>query len=108
MWRLYSLLAMIGTALPYLAFIDWLSSAELSMASVTEAIFSNKLSLFAWSDVAISALALILFILVDGQKNQINQRFWAIAGTCLVGVSLGLPLYLAQRDYQLHKRTTSH
>ena len=59
------------------------------------------LSQFAWLDVIIAAIALIVFILVDGKRLKVKGRNWAIVATLCVGVSCGLPFYLYLRERQL-------
>jgi len=48
----------------------------------------------------VAGIALLGFILVDGQRNQVKYRFFAVVGTLLVGVSFGLPLYLYFKEKQ--------
>jgi len=48
---------------------------------------------FAWLDVAVSAV--VILVLAIKQITGGQSRFWlVVVGTCGVGVSLGLPLYL--------------
>lgn len=98
---LYLLLAVLGAVLPYLAFVGWVSEFGFSIPHMLESIWHDKLSLFAWLDVIIAAVTLLIFILIDGYKNQIRHRIWAIVATCTIGVSCGLPLYLYLRERAL-------
>jgi hypothetical protein len=52
-------------------------------------------------DVVLSALALIIFVLIEGARLGLARRWMPIVATCLVGVSLGLPLFLYQRQAHL-------
>jgi hypothetical protein len=47
-------------------------------------------------DVVISALALVAFILIEGTRIGLARRWMPIVATCIVGVWLGLPLFLYQ------------
>ena len=98
---LYLFLAIVGAVLPYLAFLGWINEFGFSIVHILESIWADKLSLFAWLDVVIAAIALFVFILVDGHQNKVNNRFWALIATCTIGVSCGLPLYLYFRQKAL-------
>ncbi|MCB1757528.1 MAG: DUF2834 domain-containing protein [Gammaproteobacteria bacterium] len=101
MARFYLVLTLLGIALPYAAFLPWLLDNGPDLPALLNAVTANPISIFAWLDVLVSAIALIGFILVDGQRNQVANRIWAIVGTLTVGVSCGLPLYLYLREKQL-------
>jgi hypothetical protein len=60
-------------------------------------------SSFFGLDVLLSALALILFVAFEGRRLGLRRRWLPIAATCLVGVSLGLPLFLYQRQVHLDR-----
>jgi phosphoglycerol transferase MdoB-like AlkP superfamily enzyme len=93
-------LAIIGTLIPYAAFVPWLLQNGVGIPQFLFEAMANPISIFAWLDVILAAIALIGFIIHDGQKNQVKWRFIAIVGTLSVGVSCGLPLYLYLRERQ--------
>ncbi|WP_216362599.1 DUF2834 domain-containing protein [Bowmanella denitrificans] len=96
---------MLGTLLPLAAVWSWLSQQGLNLPMLVSEISASSLSLFAWLDVALSALVLSVFILVDGRKQKIASAWTAVVATFCVGVSQGLPLYLLLRDrYGLERR----
>ena len=97
MKKLYLSLAALGLVLPYGAFVPWLVEHGLSMGLLLEQAFVNPISAFAWLDVVISALALLVFIIADSKANRVAGSPFAIIGTLTVGVSFGLPLYLYLR-----------
>ncbi|MCC2520623.1 DUF2834 domain-containing protein [Vibrio coralliilyticus] len=101
MARLYLVLAVIGVTVPYAAFAPWLLHHGLNIPELMSEAMAYPLSQFAWLDVIIAAIALIVFILVDGKRLKVKGRNWAIAATLCVGVSCGLPLYLYLRERQL-------
>ncbi|ETT54538.1 hypothetical protein C162_03949 [Paenibacillus sp. FSL R7-269] len=51
-------------------------------------------------DVLVTPIVLMGFILLEGKRMKMNYLWLPIAGTLLVGPSLGLPLFLFLR--QLH------
>ncbi len=66
-------------------------------------LFANGVSTFFGLDVVLSALALAGFVLVEGKRLGLTHRWVPIVATCLVGVSLGLPLFLYQRQVHFER-----
>lgn len=93
----YGALCLLGTALPFTQFVPWLSANGPNLLLAIAQITGDRLSAFAWADVLVSAVALIIFIVVEGRHLKMRNIWAPIAGTCLVGVSLGLPLFLLMR-----------
>lgn len=96
-------LAIIGLIIPYAAFVPWLVQNGVDIPLFIIEAMANPISIFAWLDVIVAAVALLVFIIHDGQKNKVKWRFIAIVGTLSVGVSCGFPLYLYLREKQLNK-----
>ncbi|RXJ89018.1 hypothetical protein CRV01_10380 [Arcobacter sp. CECT 8983] len=103
MKKFYIVLAILGFILPYTQFISWLSVNGLDVVLLFQEIIESKITLFAWIDVIISAIVLIVFILIEGKKQKMNKLWLPIFGTLLVGVSFGLPLFLFMREIQIDK-----
>ena len=57
----------------------------------------------AWADGLVAAVVLVYFILREGRRLSIFGVWMPIAGTCVVGVSLGLPLFLLMREKKLRR-----
>jgi hypothetical protein len=51
----------------------------------------------------LSALAFTGFVLIEGKRIGLARHWLPIAASCLVGVSLGLPLFLYQRQVHLER-----
>lgn len=98
MVKIYSMLAVLGFILPYAFFVTWLLSNNFDVSLIFAEITSSNLSLFAWADVLVSGMALICFILVEGNRQKMDKLWMPIVGTCTVGVSFGLPLFLLLRE----------
>jgi len=93
MKHLYLALALLGTVLPYSAFLPWLAEHGLSIQLFVSDAFAPGVPRFFTLDVIISAL--VVFVMMAQGKSRGVKRVWpAILGTLLVGVSCGLPLYL--------------
>ncbi|UTW00516.1 DUF2834 domain-containing protein [Marinomonas rhizomae] len=100
MTMFYLGLAIIGVLVPYAAFVPWLLQNGVDIPQFCAEMMANPISMFAWLDVVVAAITLLVFIIHDGQKKQVRWRFIAIVGTLSVGVSFGLPLYLYLRERQ--------
>ncbi|WP_036691495.1 DUF2834 domain-containing protein [Paenibacillus sp. FSL R7-269] len=81
-------------------FIPWIAHNGLHLPLLWEAITSTRIGAFAWMDVLVTPIVLMGFILLEGKRMKMNYLWLPIAGTLLVGPSLGLPLFLFLR--QLH------
>lgn len=103
----YAALCLIGAALPFSQFGPWLSTNGLALPLLAQQAFGTPISAFAWLDVLVSAATLALFIVVEGRRRGVAHWWWALVGLCLVGVSLGLPLFLYLREGQMARQRTA-
>ncbi len=99
----YALLCVLGTLMPYGAFIPWLLEHGLNIKLLLDTAAGTAISLFAWLDVLISAVVLIVFIAAEGLRLKMRLLWLPIFATVSVGVSLGLPLFLLLRELHLSK-----
>ncbi len=90
----YLILCVPGIVLPYSQFVPWISEHGLDPALFFHELFANRIGGFFGMDVLISAIVLILFVQVEGRRLGIHRLWIPIVGTLVVGVSLGLPLFL--------------
>lgn len=95
--KVFFLLFILGTLIPYSQLILWISEVGFTPTQLISEIMASKLSLMAWLDVIIAAICLLLFIWVDSKNNQVRHTWLAVLATLSVGVSSGLPLYLYLR-----------
>lgn len=99
--NLYLALCLPGTVLPYSQFIPFLRDHGLDLRLFLQQLFSNPVSGFFGLDVLVSSLVLWVFVYCEGRRVGM-KRLWApILGNLTVGVSLGLPLFLYQRECRL-------
>jgi hypothetical protein len=101
---IYLVLAAIGALFPLAAFLPWLPAHGLDVPRFLADLFANPVSRFFALDVIISAIVLVMFIVVQGCRDGIGQLWLPVAATFLIGVSCGLPLFLAMREMALLKR----
>ena len=97
MKTLYLGLFLLGTILPYSAFLPWLLENGVDPALFITQMFETGISTFFGFDVLVSALVVIITTLSMG-KLSAKQKTATIAATCLIGVSAGLPLLLLFRE----------
>ena len=96
--HLYLLLCILGTIVPYSVFVPWLAKNGLNIPLLVSQIASSPVAAFGWFDVLVSVIVLFVFMWADHRRRPVKLIWLPIAGTLLVGVSLGLPLYLYLRE----------
>ena len=101
---LYLVLVVLGFVLPYSLFVPWVMEHGLDMRLFVRQLFANRISAFFGLDVLVSAAALIAFIRNEGRRLKMNSLWLPVASVLLVGVSLGLPLFLYLRERELERR----
>jgi hypothetical protein len=101
--NLYILLCVLGFALPYSQFLPWVMEHGLDMALFVRQLFANRIGGFFGMDVLVSAVTLIGFVRGEGSRLKMRGLWLPIVSVLLVGVSLGLPLFLYLRERELEK-----
>jgi Protein of unknown function DUF2834 len=106
---IYLIFCILGVALPYWQFVPWVMQNGLRMKFFFEQLFANRIGGFFGMDVLVSAVVLIFFIRREGKRLSVRYVWLPIVGVCVVGVSLGLPLflYLRERALELKQASTS-
>ena len=94
-------LCIVGLLVPNSVFLPWLIEHGPDPQRFVQDLFANGVSAFFGLDVVISAVVLSAFVLVEGARLRLARRWLPILATCLIGVSLGLPLFLYQRQVHL-------
>jgi hypothetical protein len=98
----FALLAMLGAALPLSAFAPFVVSNGLDMNLFFRQLTQTPVSWFFALDVLISAVTLWLFVFSDGSRLKMKNLWVYVLCSLLVGVSLGLPLFLFMRERKLN------
>jgi hypothetical protein len=100
MQLIYLVLCVIGAALPLSQFIPWLSANGINVPLLLQQAIATPVSAFAWADVLVSAIAVLVLIAVEGRRLAM-RRLWIPAACMLVGPSLALPAFLLMRERHL-------
>ena len=98
--HLYLALCLIGTLLPLGAFLPFLGMPGAGPRLFFQQLFATPVSGFFGWDVIVSSLVLWTFVLVEGRRLAMRGLWGPIVANLLVGVSLGLPLFLYMREIQ--------
>jgi hypothetical protein len=101
--RFYLALCVIGFLLPYWQFVPWVAEHGLNLPLLVRDLFVNRISSFFGLDVLVSAVVLWVFIAAEGSHLGMRRLWLPIVATCVVGVSLGLPLFLYLRQVRLDR-----
>ena len=102
--QIYLFLCVVGLALPYCQFVPWVVIHGLNLRLFMNELFANRISAFFGMDVFVSAVVLIFFMRIENSRSLIKHWWVAVMATALVGVSLGLPLFLYLRERSLDQR----
>lgn len=95
---IYLLLCVVGTILPLSFLLPFFRDHGLNMRLFFEQLFANSISSFFGTDVIVSAVCLWVFVFFEGRRARVKHLWAPIAASLLVGVSLGLPLFLYLRE----------
>jgi hypothetical protein len=104
---LYLLLCVAGTLLPCWQFLPFVREHGLDMRLFVDQLFSTPVGAFFGMDVIVSSLVLWVFVAVEGRREGIRHLWAPIVANLLVGVSLGLPLFLYLREARRVPRSRS-
>lgn len=97
----YLVLCVLGTALPMSLFLPWVFQHGLNISLLFDQAFGNPISAFAWLDVVVSAVVVVMFIIWEGGRIGMRKLWIPITGLFTVGVSLSLPLFLLMHEFHL-------
>ncbi|SRR6266498_4615830 len=104
---LYLLLCIAGALLPYSQFIPIVREHGLNTTLIVQQLFANKISGFFGFDVIVSSLVLWVFVYAEGTRLRMRYLWIYVVANLLVGVSLGLPLFLLVRQSKLDAEVLS-
>ena len=94
---LFLALAILGTILPMRHFLAWFGENGWSIMGMVDAWHANAATSGLVWDLTIAALALTIWVLIEAVRGRNWWGLIAIPATFCIGVSCGLPLYLALR-----------
>ena len=99
----YLILCILGTILPFSQFVPFLVEQGLDINLFFQQLFANRISGFFGMDLFVTSLVLWLFVFWEGSRLGMKNLWIYIASNLLVGVSLGLPLFLLMRQRKLEE-----
>ena len=101
--QVYLALCVLGFVLPYWQFVPWVAANGLNVRLFVEQLFANRIGGFFGMDVLVSAVVLVVLVRSERSLLTKGERWLPIAAVLLVGVSLGLPLFLYLCERALEK-----
>jgi hypothetical protein len=90
----------IGTLLPLSQFVPFVLAHGLDARLFLAQLFGTPISAFFAMDVMVSTVVLWVFVWVEGRRRGVRGVWAPIVASVVVGVSLGLPLFLYLRESQ--------
>ncbi len=103
----YSVFCVFGTILPWSQLGPWLLQHGLSIPLLIQDAFGQRISAFAWLDVIVSAVVVLIFITVEGRRERVRHLWAPFVAMFTVGVSLALPLFLLLREIRIEQRANN-
>ena len=98
---IFLVLCVAGTLLPLSPAIFFLFTHQFDVGQFIQQAIASAASLTAWLDVIVSALAVLIWVYLEGKRLGM-ERLWLYGlATVLIGPSLGLPLFLHRRSQRL-------
>lgn len=98
---LYLVLCVAGTILPYVWFAEFLVVHGLDLGLFLEQAISTSITRALTVDLLLSCTAFFAWVFVEGTRLGMRRLWVYVAATLLVGLSLGLPLFLYVRHQKL-------
>ena len=97
---IYLFLCLAGAVLPLSQFFPWLVAHGLNVPLLLQEATSSNIAAFAWADVLVSGVAVIVFVIAEGRRLAM-RRVWLPLSCLVVGPSLALPVFLFLRERHL-------
>ena len=105
--HVYLVLCVVGALLPYSQFIPWFLKHGLDLSLFLDQLFANRIGGFFGLDVIVSSLVLWVLVFSEGRRIGMRHLWLPILASLVVGVSLGLPLFLYMRQLHIDATTAS-
>lgn len=103
--NLYLFLCFVGAVLPYSLFVPFLLENGLDFRLILDQMFANRISGSFALDVIVSSVVFWVFVFVEGRRAGVRNLWAPVAANVVVGLSLGLPLFLYLRERRLERGT---
>ena len=103
---IYVALCVVGAIVPYAIFLPFVFAHGLDMRLIVRELFSNRVSASFAADVILSSVAFWVFVAIEGRRAGVRRLWLPVAANIVVGLSLGLPLFLYMRERRLESAPT--
>jgi len=97
----FLILALLGAFVPLGALAPFVYAHGFAPGLFVKQLFETPVSRFFAFDVLFSAITFWVFMLREGRRLEMKKIWVYVLCTCLVGVSLGLPLFLLFRERKM-------
>lgn len=98
---LYLVLCVAGAVIPYSQFLPFVAEHGLDLRLIVEQLFANRISASFALDLLVSAIAFFAFVAIEGRRAAVTHLWAPIAGTVVIGLSFGFPLFLYMRERRM-------
>lgn len=99
--QVYLVLSVVGLLLPYSQFVPWFLQHGLDVQLFVRQLFANRIGGFFGLDVIVASFVLWVLVFVEGRRLRMRRLWIPVVASLVVGVSLGLPLFLYMRQVHL-------
>ncbi len=96
--HVYIVLCVLGTVLPYSQIIPWMNENGYDILLLFRQVFEFRAGAVFAMDLFVTATTFFAFMFLERPRLRVPGTWMAVAGTFLVGASLGFPLYLYLRE----------
>ena len=103
--HLYLALCLPGALLPLSQLVPFVRDHGPDVRLLFEQLFATRAGAFFGLDVIVSSVVLWALVYVEGRRAGVRHLWAPIAANLVVGVSLGLPLFLYLREADRVRRT---
>lgn len=104
--NIYLILCVLGVLLPYSQFVPFMLENGLNAELFIQEMLANRISRFFVLDVVVSAVVLLVLVFTEGRRLGMKHLWAPVLGIFMVGVSLGLPLFLYLRQLHIEAKQT--
>ncbi|WP_313575166.1 DUF2834 domain-containing protein [Brevundimonas sp.] len=94
----YLAMAVVGAIVPWLFFGSFFFDNGPDAPLFLRSLFANGAAGGFSADVLISIVVFLVWSWRDASRNHVNRWWLVLPASCLVGLSLSLPLYLYLRE----------
>lgn len=98
MRQFYLVMMVIGTVVPWIFFGGFFASEGVDLPLFVTSLFPNGAASGFTVDVLLSILVFLVWSSIDAQRAGVRRWWLVLPASCLVGLSLSLPLYLYLRE----------